>query len=493
MYILSLNKKVLVALSILLLGSLVAINVVYAANSHSIDFELSSSQYLSVADSASLSITGDITVEAWVKLESIPANNGEAFTIVAKWAATGSQRQFHHIYEQVSGVTRFRLGICGSGTQPGSCENLTVNADLGTGSWKHVAMAWKAASSTVEYFINGVSIGTATGSETDMGDKTSPFEIGALESSNFFDGLIDDVRVWDDVRTTQEIVDNYKIELAGTEGNLQGYWKLNNGLLDETSNNNDLTNNNSASFSTDIPEVTAPTISNLQSSNVTDATAVITWATDESADSKVNYGTVSGSLTLEASSTPLVTSHSKSLTGLQANTTYYYVAVSTDDSGNTATSSELSFTTLSASVLFAHKTQDQATSTQAILFVDDDLIVTLDANSSYVITAAITASSTATQPDIKMSFNAPPGASMALTFGSFDGTNKVAGSGLFSSNSTEVMIDLPSTGLVVMHIDGVITTGSTAGTVEFEWAQNTSHATEVKVFKGSYLRAEKIQ
>lgn len=92
-----------------------------------------------------------------------------------------------------------------------------------------------------------------------------------------------------------------------------------------------------------------------------------------------------------------------------------------------------------------------------------------------------------------MSFNAPPGASMALTFGSFDGTAKVAGSGLFSSNDTEVDIDLPATGLVVMQIDGVITTGATAGTVEFEWAQNTSHATEVKVFKGSYLRAEEIQ
>lgn len=143
--------------------------------------------------------------------------------------------------------------------------------------------------------------------------------------------------------------------------------------------------------------------------------------------------------------------------------------------------------------MFAHKAQDQATSSQATLFVDDDLSITLNTNTSYVVTAAITASSTAIQPDINMSFNIPDGSSMALTFGSFDGTAKVAGSGLFSATTTEVSIDLPSTGLVVIHINGVITTGSTAGNVEFKWAQNTSNATEIKVFKGSYLRAKEIQ
>ena len=43
------------------------------------------------------------------------------------------------------------------------------------------------------------------------------------------------------------------VELDGDEAGLVGYWKLNNSLLDETSNDNDLTNNNSATFSTDVP------------------------------------------------------------------------------------------------------------------------------------------------------------------------------------------------------------------------------------------------
>ncbi len=50
------------------------------ANTHSLDLELSSSQYASRADTASLSITGDITIEGWIKLESI----GNTMSIAAK-------------------------------------------------------------------------------------------------------------------------------------------------------------------------------------------------------------------------------------------------------------------------------------------------------------------------------------------------------------------------------------------------------------------------
>jgi len=41
----------------------------------------------------------------------------------------------------------------------------------------------------------------------------------------------------------------------------------------------------------------------------------------------------------------LVASHSLDLTGLATSTTYYYIVVSGDEAGNTATSTEYSFTT----------------------------------------------------------------------------------------------------------------------------------------------------
>jgi hypothetical protein len=67
-------------------------------------------------------------------------------------------------------------------------------------------------------------------------------------------------------------------------------------------------------------------------------TATIAWTTDKSSNSRVDYGTSSSSLTLNASSATLVTSHSINLSGLTGVTTYYYRVTSVDGSGNSATS-----------------------------------------------------------------------------------------------------------------------------------------------------------
>lgn len=98
---------------------------------------------------------------------------------------------------------------------------------------------------------------------------------------------------------------------------------------------------------TPTPDTTPPVISNIQATGISQNSAVITWTTNEAANSKVNYG-LSSSL---ATSTDIIdsnyiTSHSISLTSLMANTKYYYKVVSADNSGNTSTSDIQSFTTL---------------------------------------------------------------------------------------------------------------------------------------------------
>jgi len=83
--------------------------------------------------------------------------------------------------------------------------------------------------------------------------------------------------------------------------------------------------------------------------SITTKKATITWSTSRSADSKIQYGTTSGSYgSVEPSNSSQVSSHSIQLTGLTAGTTYYYKAKWTDEDGNTATSDEKSFTTTSA-------------------------------------------------------------------------------------------------------------------------------------------------
>ena len=91
----------------------------------------------------------------------------------------------------------------------------------------------------------------------------------------------------------------------------------------------------------------APVISNI-AADATTTEATVSWDTDEDADSTVLFSTVSPvdpNTATKVTSSTLETDHELTLLSLTASTTYFYVVVSTDEAGNTATSSEESFVT----------------------------------------------------------------------------------------------------------------------------------------------------
>ena len=81
--------------------------------------------------------------------------------------------------------------------------------------------------------------------------------------------------------------------------------------------------------------------------NVTSNSALITWTTTSPASSQVQYGTTPSYGSQTALDTTLVTTHSQSLTALQANQSYHYRVISANASGQ-ATSGDLTFTTASS-------------------------------------------------------------------------------------------------------------------------------------------------
>jgi len=87
---------------------------------------------------------------------------------------------------------------------------------------------------------------------------------------------------------------------------------------------------------------TAPTISSV-SAAPTQSTAVITWTTNVAASSFVRYGMSAAYNAATTINNTYVTSHSMTLTGLAANTTYDYQVVSSD--GNYTASGNYTFTT----------------------------------------------------------------------------------------------------------------------------------------------------
>ena len=224
------------------------------ANTHSISLTKASSQYLSVADTAPLSITGDLTIECWVKLSSAPSS-GQEYAIIGKSTTAGNQVSYYFYYVNNGGTPAIEILVDSAGTLV-TFDRLTVNYTLSTGVWYHVAVTWDtngSSSSTATFYVNGSSIGTDTSSIFAIFNSTSPFAIGALGSStNHWDGKIDDVRVWDTIRSGAQISANYQTEIDSAS-NLQGSWHLNNVLTDSSGNAATLTNNNSATFSTDIP------------------------------------------------------------------------------------------------------------------------------------------------------------------------------------------------------------------------------------------------
>ncbi len=120
------------------------------------------------------------------------------------------------------------------------------------------------------------------------------------------------------------------------------------GLRDVTVKNPDLTaGTGTGLFTVNAADVASPVISAVASSRVSTTGATVTWTTNEASTTQLAY-MPEGSTTYTSTplSPALVTSHSVTLTGLTGGTTYQYHAMSTDASGNTATSTpDATFTT----------------------------------------------------------------------------------------------------------------------------------------------------
>lgn len=92
-------------------------------------------------------------------------------------------------------------------------------------------------------------------------------------------------------------------------------------------------------------DTTSPVISNVSATAVTTGGATISWSTNESSDTQVDYGLTGsyGSQSILASA--MVQNHSVTLSGLSANTLYNYRVRSKDSAGNVAVSGNFTFTT----------------------------------------------------------------------------------------------------------------------------------------------------
>ena len=179
-------------------------------------------------------------------------------TLLSKWdnADTPNKAYSLWLHSDDTLISRYEDGTPGE-TQTKSDSAFVVAGDVG--NWVHIAVTADVSAATIVMYKNGsvISSTNADSRSTSITNGNAEFRIGSRNDAgaalDTLDGLIDEVRVWNDIRTPTEIADNKDKELIGTEANLQGYWKFNNDYTDETSNGNDLTASGSPVFSTDIP------------------------------------------------------------------------------------------------------------------------------------------------------------------------------------------------------------------------------------------------
>ena len=117
------------------------------------------------------------------------------------------------------------------------------------------------------------------------------------------------------------------------------------------------------------PDTTAPILSDLSVTPAT-TTANVSWHTNENSDSTAFWNTNSNVDPNNASSTSnssKVTNHSLTLTNLTASTTYYLMVRSRDNSGNTSTSSVISFKTLGPGPVVIDNTAPNVSNTSTVV------------------------------------------------------------------------------------------------------------------------------
>jgi len=218
-----------------------------AVGIHSMDFELGSTQFLDRADTASLSITGDMAIELWLKMETDIA--ATTHDLVRKFTTAGNARSY--MFRLNNDTIEFFTSSLGTAASTSSV-NVAWNPDPAIGRWYHLALVYDASAGTADFYVNGILQGTQqSGLQTSIFDSAARFNLAG--AGDHLDGKLDEVRLWNTTRTQQQIQENMNIEIDAASSGLVGYWRLNNSLLDETSNGNDLSNNNAAVFSNDTP------------------------------------------------------------------------------------------------------------------------------------------------------------------------------------------------------------------------------------------------
>ncbi|OFX28312.1 MAG: hypothetical protein A2033_18900, partial [Bacteroidetes bacterium GWA2_31_9] len=210
--------------------------------------------YVSVANTNTLPTGSVMTVEAWIYPTSYTdASYNGVVSFGPRWC-TGSS-----FLLSMTNAGRPSFASWCNDFVPSTGPTATLN------SWNHIAAVLNGNSITL--YLNGYSWTTTMGTVPNI-QNGYPCNIGCTDNTGrFFNGQIDEVRIWNTARTASEISNNQYHSIEPVQNGLQAYFKFNEGngnsVIDFTGNSHTGTINGSIfNFSSPISNIISLSSSN---------------------------------------------------------------------------------------------------------------------------------------------------------------------------------------------------------------------------------------
>ena len=190
--------------------------------------QFGASTWVQAPSSASLKITGSITLEAWVKLDSYAVIE----PVISKWNDIGVPNRGFALGIN-NGFVRFDVSHTGlfAGASCSVSNNFAFACTesalvysreaLPLGKWAHIAGTFDSSTKTLRVYIDGTLSNSVAAEKATIFDSNEPVLIGAADfgggARKFFPGAIDEPRVWNRALSNAEV-------LSSAQAGLRGLW-----------------------------------------------------------------------------------------------------------------------------------------------------------------------------------------------------------------------------------------------------------------------------